>query len=207
MDRRELALRDRRERLTDWLWDRYGPALRRYVEARLGSDVRGRIAPDAVVNDVLLELATFEEEDPLGGRTDCSPVSARIESLAPYRVRARLYLLARFRMLDAVRRERRRSQQSLERVSDHLLALAPSPSGLVAREEILVLLEDACSRLPDGLRAVVERRAFEGETFVVIGEALGIGAEAARKRFAAGLSLLRRSLGDLPDAARSSFVL
>lgn len=195
--------RVRQERHAEWLWQTYGPALRRYVDARLGADIRTRIAPDAVVNEVLLEWTL--RQGALAPDTELDE-EIELENSSPYQIRARLFVLARYRLLDAARRERRRRGLALDDVSEVELAGCPSASGVVARAELLSVLQEACARLPPHFREVVEARAFGGRSFVDLGHQFGISADGVRKRFRAALELLRADLERVAPADELLFL-
>jgi RNA polymerase sigma-70 factor (ECF subfamily) len=83
---------------------------------------------------------------------------------------------------------------------DELAQLLPAPEvapdGDLARTELADRVRHAIERLPEGLRATVLLRAFEGLSFAEIGRIVERDEVAVRKRYSRALGLLRGSLGD-----------
>jgi RNA polymerase sigma-70 factor (ECF subfamily) len=83
---------------------------------------------------------------------------------------------------------------------DELAQLLPAeespPEGNLSQTELAERVRGAVERLPEGLRATVHLRAFEGLTFAEIGRMLERDEVAVRKRYSRALTLLRTSLGD-----------
>ncbi|HEY3922054.1 MAG TPA: RNA polymerase sigma factor [Gaiellaceae bacterium] len=100
-----------------------------------------------------------------------------------------LYTVARRRLIDATRRDRRRAGRSAETVLE-LVPSAPSEYGpTVAR-----VLVEAIAALPDPQREVVVRKVLQGQTFAEIATRLNATEAACKMRFARGLEAVRAEL-------------
>jgi RNA polymerase sigma factor (sigma-70 family) len=113
-----------------------------------------------------------------------------------------LFRLTHFACL-RLRRTRERRDRAEARAGmsqqQHAADRSAHPAG-----ELLMLLEDSIARLPAADREAVVRRFYEGADLASIGDALGVSADAARKRIARAVLtlrtiLLRDGLDAIPD--------
>jgi RNA polymerase sigma-70 factor (ECF subfamily) len=102
---------------------------------------------------------------------------------------------------DEVRRRRRRDETSLEEQGGEPIALletftAPesAPDRSLVERERGELVKSALLRLPDGFRAVVVLRHYQGLKFREIADVLGIPEGTVKSRMAEALSQLNRLL-------------
>lgn len=98
-----------------------------------------------------------------------------------------LYVVARRRLVDRLRRARR-DTVALEAVGE--LAAPERPYG----PRVASALAQALAALPDGQRRVVALRLLEGRSFADVAARLGISEEACRMRFMRALAALRHAL-------------
>jgi len=104
------------------------------------------------------------------------------------------YLLAavRSRAIDAMRREGRR--EAREEALEALFAPPPGPEEEYAAKEHRLLVARALYGLPQGQRAAVLLRIWEGLGFAEIAALAGVGTNTAASRFRRGIARLRRVL-------------
>ena len=160
-----LAQEGRAEAL-DELLAQASPLLRRYLERRVGTRLRRFVSVSDVEQEVLMQALQVLRR---------LPPDASVEDF-----RALLFQHARWSVGKAVDRNRRAHGQSS--AGD---GTVPQPSrsfGSVTRADEVGWLRERIDRLPEGQRDVVTRR-MEGRTFGEISVDLGIGEDAARKRF------------------------
>jgi len=72
-----------------------------------------------------------------------------------------------------------------------------APDAIAGEEELALRVRAAIDALPEGLRATVLLRVYEGLSFEEIGHILGRNEVAVRKRYSRALSALRETLGEL----------
>jgi RNA polymerase sigma factor (sigma-70 family) len=80
----------------------------------------------------------------------------------------------------------------------------------VAEPPMLLLLEDSIAQLPAAEREMIVRRFYRRQSFAEIGTAVGVSAEAARKRISRSLAeikqlMLRDGVDAIPDAFLLNF--
>lgn len=185
----ERARKGEREALSDVLAE-LRPELLRFVELRLGTDLRGRLEPEDLVQQAQLEAARrFDEWCALTGY--------------PFRVWARLLTAqvldgARRRHLGTQKRDLRRevalgsaSRASTGAVADWLAASQTSASETARRHELRARLEQALSSLEQDDRDILTLRQVEGLSNEEAAIELGLGQAAASKRFVRALARLR----------------
>lgn len=108
-----------------------------------------------------------------------------------------LTAIARNRALNRRGGNRARPAQPLTPEDEAWLAGDGStPSERLHRREVAARVAEALAELPEGDRAVIVLRVFEGLPFAAIAGQLGVHEEAAKKRFQRGLQKLRPLLGD-----------
>jgi len=83
----------------------------------------------------------------------------------------------------------------LDVVLERLPAPELRPDSKLSEEELGNQVRSAIDHLPEGMRAAVLLRAFEGLSFEEIGHVLERNEVAARKRYSRALELLREALG------------
>lgn len=185
----ERARQGERAALSDVLAE-LRPELLRFVELRLGAELRGRLEPEDLVQQAQLEAARrFGEWCALTGY--------------PFRVWVRLLTAqtldeARRRNLGAQRRDLRRevalvsaSRASTGAVADWLAASQTSASETARRHELRARLEEALSSLEEGDRDILTLRQIEGLSNEEAALELGISPAAASKRLVRALTRLR----------------
>lgn len=101
------------------------------------------------------------------------------------RTLAWLYTVARRRIVDELRRQRRSQAVSLELVED------PAISSDRYGEQVARSLDAALTSMPEGQRSVVLGRLLQGCSFAELGRELGASEDACRMRFMRGLQHLR----------------
>ncbi len=148
---------------------------------RLGGDAhQARAAALAVFADLARKAAGLTHEPPI---------------LAGWLYRAAVHETARF--LRAEQRRRRRETLYAAENSDAGGGVTPASSeaGLaVDAERLRPVLDDALSRLGERDRLAVLLRYFDGKAYAEVGGALGLSAEAARRRVERAMEKLRRAL-------------
>jgi RNA polymerase sigma-70 factor, ECF subfamily len=110
-----------------------------------------------------------------------------------------LYRIALNLCRDWIRRERRAAiVQPPEDVDLMDLAAAAEPSesieDLVARKDMMRLVEQVMARLPDDQRTAIVLKEYHGLTFQEIAELLGCPLSTVKTRLYQGLSVVRREL-------------
>jgi RNA polymerase sigma-70 factor, ECF subfamily len=103
-----------------------------------------------------------------------------------------LYTVARRRLIDATRRDRRRAGRIAE-TGLELVPTAPSEYGPTVARALI----EAIAALPDGQREVVVRKVLQGQSFAEIADELNATEAACKMRFARGLDAVRVELGRL----------
>ena len=103
-----------------------------------------------------------------------------------------VYTGARFAAAKFVRAEQTRRKH--EREAQVMNELLNSGSHEPEWSELRDVLDDAMSMLSDGEREAVLLRYFEGNDFRIVGAALGLSEDAARKRVSRALDKLRDAL-------------
>jgi len=87
------------------------------------------------------------------------------------------------------------------RLLDMLALSQTSPSEIVSRRELIVLLADALAALPDGEADVLWLYHADNLSFEVIGERMGLSRKSVRGIWARGLKRLKRSLEGPPGGS------
>jgi RNA polymerase sigma-70 factor, ECF subfamily len=162
---------------------------------QIGRRLQGKVDPADLVQETFLkahrDFATFR------GRTEGELVGWLRQILI-----ASLAMLVRHYYGTRQRDVRLECELALEvdqssRILDRgLVAADSSPSQRAARREQAVLLADALQQLPEDYREVIILRHMEGLTFPEVARQMGRSLDSVKKRWARGLALLRRSLGD-----------
>lgn len=83
-----------------------------------------------------------------------------------------------------------------DELGERLPAPTPGPDQGLADEELAEHVRGAIDQLPEGMRAAVLLRVYEGLSFEDIGRILERNEVAARKRYSRALEALREALGD-----------
>jgi RNA polymerase sigma-70 factor, ECF subfamily len=87
------------------------------------------------------------------------------------------------------------------RLLDMLALSQTSPSEAASRRELIVLLADALTGLPEREAEVLWLYHAEGLSFEAIGDRLGLGRKAVRGLWARGLKSLKRTLDGPPGGS------
>jgi RNA polymerase sigma-70 factor (ECF subfamily) len=164
---------------------RHRPFLRRLVEMRLHSRLRGRLDPSDVVQETQLDafrqLPDFLKRQPM-----------------PFRLWLRKTVQERLRMIErqhleaskrAVGRERPLLDGSSSYANHQLAAADPSPSQQFSQGELAHRVREATAQLPELDREILLIRTFEGLSYSEVAYILEIDPATARKRH--GRALLR----------------
>lgn len=113
-----------------------------------------------------------------------------------------LYVIARNKCLDVLKRKRPLTFSSLEdpdRESpvDRVADPDPLPDEVLEQAELQRVLKEAILHLPEKYRVVVSMRYASGLTFAEIGQALGLPENTVKTHFQRAKAALRASLGAL----------
>jgi RNA polymerase sigma-70 factor (ECF subfamily) len=173
------------------LLQRYRPHLRAFIGARLDPQVRSRVDPSDVVQEVQLEV-TRRMDDFL----DRGPM--------PFHLWVRKTAYER---LLKVQREHRRTRRAVERevplpeqssllLARPLLAGGSSPSQQLAAREFADRVGRAVAELADADREILLMRQAERLPYAEIAYLLDVAVDAARKRYGRALLRLRKVLKD-----------
>jgi RNA polymerase sigma-70 factor (ECF subfamily) len=116
-------------------------------------------------------------------------------------MRGYLLRLAHNLIIDLFRRQtsRQRRHEELAQVNEPVFAATSDPDEAAFRES----LAEALAELPEDQRAVVHLKLWEGMTFEVIAEVLGIPPNTAASRYRYGLDKLRARLRPLHEELRT----
>lgn len=87
------------------------------------------------------------------------------------------------------------------RLLDVLALSQTSPSEQASRRELIVLLADALTDLPEAEAEVLWRYHAENQSFEAIGEQMGVGRKVVRGLWAKGLKRLKQTLEGPPGGA------
>jgi RNA polymerase sigma-70 factor (ECF subfamily) len=88
-----------------------------------------------------------------------------------------------------------------EELGERLASAAPGPEAGLSAAELAARVRGAIDALPEGLRAPLVLRVYEGLSFEDIGRVLERNEVAVRKRYSRALAALREALGAVHDAA------
>lgn len=171
---------------------RHRDYLRRVVSLRMGHLIQARVDPSDVVQDAQLE-AMRRVDDYV--RSPTLPLRLWIRQIAIDRLN-----MALRRHLGAAKRGSVREvrlqlpEESSVSIAEQLLTKMPTPSQIVARDEVVQAVRDSISRLTEYDREIVLLQVFEGLSSEEAGQVLGINATAARKRLGRALLRLRKQL-------------
>jgi RNA polymerase sigma-70 factor (ECF subfamily) len=174
------------------LLQRYRPRLHAFVAARLDPQVRSRLDPSDVVQELQLEV-TRRMDDFLN------------RSPMPFHLWVRK--TAYERLLKVRREHRQRARRAVDRevaLPDHssllvaqpLLAGASSPSQQLAARDFADRVGRAVAELEESDREILLMRHAEELAYAEISCLLDIEADAARKRYGRALLRLRKVLKD-----------
>lgn len=188
-----------RERILADLFTQHQDRLRLMVQLRLDRRIQARVDPSDILQDVFLEATRRLDEY---CRDPSVPVFLWLRGLTVQK------------LLDAHRfhlRKRRdvRRDISLERgwgppsqsglMAERLLGCGLSPSQAAIAAEGKARLEEALNRMEEIDREIVALRHIERLTAAEAAEILGIGKEAAKKRYLRAMMKLRAILAEMPD--------
>jgi RNA polymerase sigma-70 factor (ECF subfamily) len=181
----------------------YRNYMRMLVRTGMGPRLRERIDLSDVVQEALVEVVrqfpqfTGENEAALVGWLR-RLVAQKLADLGRYHSRAKRAAGASALPLDAPWETEGGgggdSDRGGGRLLDVLALSQTSPSEAASRRELIVLLADALSNLPEAEAEVLWLYHGDGLSFESIGERLGIGRKAVRGLWARGLARLRRTI-------------
>lgn len=173
---------------------RHRQRLRRMIVVRMDERLSARIDPSDVVQEALI-VAAKKLPAYL-----CKPAV----SFYPW-----LRRIAWERLLDAHRRHLQAGRRSVSReeppglsdtsaieLADRLVAGGTNPLARLLRDELCARVQAILARLADGDREILLLRHLEQLTSAESAEVLGIGQEAAKKRYLRAVQRFRRLLGD-----------
>lgn len=167
------------------------PWLRQRVRARLGDELRQLAETEDFLQEIVIDILDYAPRFVADGATFRRIVARIIENT----------LRSRHQFHHRLRRDRGRQQAA---PSDTVLELDParrtatSPSQFASRNEEEAWLHLALDLIEPGDRDVIVMREWDQQSFVAIGEALGVPENTARMRFARAL----RRLADRVAALR-----
>jgi RNA polymerase sigma-70 factor, ECF subfamily len=178
----------------DRLLARHRAYLCRFVELRLGPQLRARVDPSDVVQEAQMEAARR-----LDGYLRDAPL--------PFRLWLRRIAQDRLLMLRrrhhgagrrAVTREAAMPDESSLAFARQLLASGTSPSARLAASELAQRAREAVAQLPEADREIVLLRNFEGLSNQEVAHLLEIQPAAASQRYGRALLRLRKLLDEGP---------
>ena len=164
------------------------------VDVRIDDRLSARIDPSDVVQEALVVAAKK------------LPAYLRKPSISFY---PWLRRIAWERLIDAHRRHLQAGRRSVSReqslglsdtsavqLADRLVAGGTNPLARLLRDELCDRVQAILARLPTGDREILLLRHLEQLTGAESAEVLGIGEEAAKKRYLRAVQRFRRLLGD-----------
>jgi RNA polymerase sigma-70 factor (ECF subfamily) len=174
------------------LFDRHRERLRRMVEMRLDSRLKGRIDASDVIQDAHLQAASRLEEYL---RDPAMPFFLWLRFL----IGQQLLIIHRHHLNAGMRDARREvslypgilQEASSEALAARLLGQETSPSEALVRAERLLRIHEAINRLKPLDREILSLRHFEQLSRAETAQVLGIGEPAAAKRYIRALSKLK----------------
>lgn len=186
----------------------YRNYLRMVVRTGLGARLRERLELSDVVQEALVEVVrqfpqfTGQNEAALVGWLR-RLVGQKLADLGRYHSRTKRAGGVAPLPLDAPWEGRGGENQGNQagRLLDMLALSQTSPSEIVSRRELIVLLADALAALPDGEADVLWLYHAENLSFEVIGERMGVSRKSVRGIWARGLKRLKRSLEGPPGGS------
>jgi RNA polymerase sigma-70 factor (ECF subfamily) len=193
-----------REQALGELCDLYRNYLRMVVRTGLGPRLRERVELSDVVQEALVEV--IRQFPQFTGQTEAALVgwlrrlvAQKLADLGRYHSRAKRAGDAGAMPLDAVWDAGAPAIDAQGgdgggRLLDVLALSQTSPSEAASRRELLVLLADALTTLPEAEAEVLWLYHADGLSFEAIGQQLGLGRKAVRGIWARGLKGLRRQL-------------
>lgn len=186
---------DDRDRRLGELFERHRLRLERMVALRMDPAVRQRVGASDVLQEAYLEIA-----DRLGDylQDPRMPFFLWIRFITAQRLLKLHRHHAGTKKRDVRRQVRIDAPASPAATSaalvDHLAATGVTPSGVAVVGEMRLQLEAALDRMNPTDREVLVLRHFEELSNVETAEALGIGVDAASKRYLRALARLREVL-------------
>lgn len=188
------------------LCDLYRNYLRMVVRTGLGPRLRERVELSDVVQEALVEV--IRQFPQFTGQTEAALVGwlrrlvgQKLADLGRYHSRAKRAGDGAALPLDAPWDSPGGPGQgdgSGARLLDVLALSQTSPSEQASRRELIVLLADALTDLPEAEAEVLWRYHAENQSFETIGQHMGIGRKTVRAHWARGLGKLKRTLEGPP---------
>jgi RNA polymerase sigma-70 factor, ECF subfamily len=191
------------------LCDLYRNYLRMVVRTGLGPRLRQRVELSDVVQEALVEVVrqfpqfTGQSEAALVGWLR-RLVGQKLADLGRYHSRAKRAGDGAAMPLDAPwdpAGSPGSGDGSGGRLLDVLSLSQTSPSEQASRRELIVLLADALTDLPEEEAEVLWRYHAENQSFETIGQHMGVGRKTVRALWARGLGKLKRTLEGPPGGS------
>ena len=156
---------------------RFRPRVVLWIAARLSAELRAKLEPEDIAQDVLLSIHRGLDHAEL---RDASAFLAWAFTVAENQIR------------DAARHFGAKKRQTVEPRS----AVYVTPSSVASRQEEVSRMRAALERLPDAYRDIVRLRSLEERSYRECGDLLGRSEAAARVLHCRALAQLRSELED-----------
>lgn len=170
------------------LFERFSPALRQAIAARMDRRMRQRVDPSDILQET--EMEVFSRMDEYLERRPM-PLEQWLHQTA-----AQCLAAAWRRHVQATRRTVVREERLPDRSSMLLVKrlVNPTPSGVLEHEEMARRLESVLGQLSELDREILFLRGLEGISNDQAATRLGVSPAAARKRFTRALLRARQAL-------------
>lgn len=170
------------------LFERFSPALRQAIAARMDRRMRQRVDPSDILQET--EMEVFSRMDEYLERRPM-PLEQWLHQTA-----AQCLAAAWRRHVQATRRTVVREERLPDRSSMLLVKrlVNPTPSGVLEHEEMARRLESVLGQLSELDREILFLRGLEGISNEHAAAQLGVSPDAARKRFTRALLRARQAL-------------
>ena len=183
------------------LFDRFRARLRRIVDARLDTRLRGRVDPSDVLQEAFIDLAQKLPGYIERHRDSESGISMFVWMRL---VTTERVLAAHRKHLDTAARDARRETpqhqvgQSSVFFAEHLISVFGSAENRVLRDEMFVALKLTLESMDPVDHEIITMRCFEELTNSEAAEALGISQNGASSRFVRAMTRLKKQLQSIP---------
>ena len=159
---------------------RFRDRLQRFIERRMGAQVRRRCEPDDIFQNVMLTLL---------GRIAGYP-----EGLDEDELRAYAFQIAKWKIADVLKRGDREGGESVLPSGD-LPARAPSEGPVTVNDERR-WTRDEIAALPDNFATVMRLYYVDGRSAAEIAQELGLSVDNVKQRLSRGRSRLKERWGE-----------
>ena len=177
---------------SNWSLEHYRDYLHLLARNQLRSMLRGKLDPSDVVQETLLRA--YQNRDQFRGQTEAERAAWLRRILANVLTDAARKFGAAARDVALERSLEGAVEQSSARLEAWLAAEGSSPSQQAERNEQLLRLADALSRLPDDQRRAVELHHVQGHPLAEVARRLGRSKGAAAQLLFRALRKLRELL-------------